>query len=399
MSASVEKEANKGKLSLLRPRNLVRSILGGSVLLGSASLAACDTPTSAAQTQASPSESSQASLISPSASASPAESAAPVVLDPKEVTLSNKDIPGDKAGLSQVTITTETPSASPAAEPAKPEPAASLGSKVVEAPSPAPVTAEQTPKEKLPFYKQIHIGDPEQVLIDMGFKMTGQGSDNRHIFDLESPKTPHSKDRPNEIQTQDGKVIYLRVIIPENKDEENFLTLQDLMAQYPMDPNKDHQLQGSNTYGLELYNIIYINEKNGYRFTGNAKTNVAYELILSKPMPFDDAYDKLFGEDYAKKVPANNSPKPSVAPSPAQPQQAKEPTAPATSKEPASPGLAKLESTPPKYASNFAIRYDKSTDMFTIGGNLKDPATMKAINDYLATFGLSYDQIRNKKAA
>lgn len=96
---------------------------------------------------------------------------------------------------------------------------------------------------------------------------------------------------PNEIQVENGVVVFERIITPKDPTLPGFSKISDLTQ--PL--GKPQQtINGSKTYGS--YVVTYVYAEKGIAILGNPNTDIVYELHLFKPTT-PTLYKETYGKD------------------------------------------------------------------------------------------------------
>ncbi len=112
-------------------------------------------------------------------------------------------------------------------------------------------------------------------------------SEGRIKYSLTSPLVT----RKNEIITQNGKVIFERILIPEKRSDPGYVTISEYKALFG---KPEEEIQGSQYYG-ELYHALIYASK-GFTLIGNTNTDEVFEVQVYEPMTVE-GYIQTFGED------------------------------------------------------------------------------------------------------
>lgn len=107
--------------------------------------------------------------------------------------------------------------------------------------------------------------------------------------------------RTDQIITQNEKIVFERVYIPEDPNDPNHLLISAMIAKYGQ-PEKI--IQGSKLWGPFMNTYIYNNT--GMAFIGNPNTNEVYELQNFTPLSLDE-YIKRYGDDIDETPPGGES--------------------------------------------------------------------------------------------
>lgn len=157
------------------------------------------------------------------------------------------------------------------------------------------VTALRTPPDTLP--EQDQIIPTQSTIIGKKIKpetekkldiIKKEASDEGKIIYSLNSKNPL---RTDQIITQNEKIIFERIYIPEDPSDPNHLLISVMIAKHGQ-PEKT--IQGSKLWGPFMKTYIY--NSLGVAFIGNPNTNEVYELQNFTPLSVDE-YIKSYGDD------------------------------------------------------------------------------------------------------
>lgn len=107
--------------------------------------------------------------------------------------------------------------------------------------------------------------------------------------------------RTDQIITQNEKIVFERIYIPEDPSDPNHLLISVMIAKYGQ-PEK--VIQGSKLWGPFMNTYIYNNT--GMAFIGNPNTDEVYELQNFTPLSLDE-YIRRYGDDIDETPPGGES--------------------------------------------------------------------------------------------
>lgn len=112
-------------------------------------------------------------------------------------------------------------------------------------------------------------------------------SEDKRIYTYSSPLIT----RKNEILTQNNRVIFERILIPEDKNDPGYVIFSEYTRLFG-EPNET--VVGSKFYGQFIQTRIYADK--GFALIGNPLTDEIYEVHVFTPMTIEE-YENAYGSD------------------------------------------------------------------------------------------------------
>lgn len=162
-------------------------------------------------------------------------------------------------------------------------------------PSPSPTPLIVSPLEK------TRIGETVQKQVEEGLKFSNKQLASKSgaiVYSIPSVNPL----RPDEVRTQNGKVNFERINLPEETQAVGYLQITNFQNTHGQ---AEKVIKGSEFYGPFISYYIYA--KKGITIIGNSHTDEVYELQRYQPMTVEEYLEK-YGQDVKEGEPAKEDP-------------------------------------------------------------------------------------------
>lgn len=162
-------------------------------------------------------------------------------------------------------------------------------------PTPAPIRERTSREGKVaPTQKTIIERTTEQEVKKLShIEDVSVLSDGSIRYTFASPLVT----RKNEVIVRNEKVIFERILVPENSREPGFITISEYKKQYG-EPQRI--IRGSHFYGNFIETFIYADK--GFAFIGNSVTDEVFEVHTFAPTSVEN-YIVQYGSDINEEAP------------------------------------------------------------------------------------------------